>query len=864
MALDPKRVSREQLETIMRAYGCRNFTQEMLQKDIGEGFPLNEDGTVDIFDYAAFLLGVPTEPREYTPPTDAFNPESVNPTALAGWLTLYNHLGMEIKRGRLTSMFQQYGTRLKAKDSERNINFMKLVAFTAGHRIKRNPPETAYERKKAQENERNKAASAASRDIGELPKVADPQRKEDCKYDFKGFCEKYFAKTFKKAWSDDHLRCIEKIEGAVLQGGLFALALPRGTGKSSLCETAVMWAMLYGHREFVTLIGATESAAEEILDSIKIELETNEDLAADFPEVCYPIQCLEGIANRCPGQMYKGKRTRITWTANEIVLPTIEGSAASGIIVRVTGITGRIRGMKYKRQDGRTVRPTLVIIDDPQTRESAGSIEQNRKRVATLAADILGLAGPGQKISGIMPCTIIRPGDMADQILDRQLHPEWNGEKAKLLYAMPTNKKLWDEYSEIRADCLREYGNFDKATEFYREHQAEMDEGAVVGWTERYNEDEISAVQNAMNLLYQDEAAFASEYQNEPLADDLGEEATLSVDAICQQTNGLERGRVPLAANHVTMFVDVQKAVLFYTAVAWGDDFTGAVIDYGTWPKQLARRFTLTSVTPTLQDKFPKAGLEGQIFSGLTAFFDEIMPKTWLREDGAEMTIEMAMIDANWGDSTETVYQFCRTGKWKGRVLPAHGRYIGASSKPMSEYHKHAGDKVGLNWRIPNVAGRRAIRHIIFDTNFWKSFIHSRLSVALGDKGGLTLWGRMPLQHELYAEHLTAEYRVKTTGMGRTVDEWKLRPDRKDNHWLDCTVGAAVAASYLGCSLATQMQQIKRQRIRLSEKAATAIQGATVEPTAPEAEPPTNDGRRKRISLSDLQKQKRTSILRKK
>ena len=190
MALDPKRVAREQLETLMKAYGCRNYSQDMLDQDIAAGFPMNEDGTVDVFDYAAFLLGVPSQQREYTPPTDAFNPESVNPTKLAGWLTLYNHLGLEIKRGRLTSMFQQYGTRLKAKDSERNINFMKLVAFTAGHRIKRNDPETAYERKKAQENERNKAASAARRDIGELPTVADPQRKQDCQYDFKGFCEK--------------------------------------------------------------------------------------------------------------------------------------------------------------------------------------------------------------------------------------------------------------------------------------------------------------------------------------------------------------------------------------------------------------------------------------------------------------------------------------------------------------------------------------------------------------------------------------------------------------------------------------------------------------------------------------------------
>ena len=193
----------------------------------------------------------------------------------------------------------------------------------------------------------------------------NPDRKAACERNFQLFCESYFPETYALAWSPDHLKVIEKIETAVLRGGLFALALPRGSGKTTITESAALWSMLYGHREFVVLIGATESAALELLDSLKTELEVNERLAEDFPEVCYPVAQLEGIANRCAGQLYKGERTRITWTSNEIVLPTVEGSRASGIIVRVAGITGRIRGMKFKRSDGRNVRPSLVVIDDP-------------------------------------------------------------------------------------------------------------------------------------------------------------------------------------------------------------------------------------------------------------------------------------------------------------------------------------------------------------------------------------------------------------------------------------------------------------------------------------------------------------------
>lgn len=56
-------------------------------------------------------------------------------------------------------------------------------------------------------------------------------------------------------------------------------------------------------------------------------------------------------------------------------------------------------------------------------------------------------------------------------------------------------------------------------------------------------------------------------------------------------------------------------------------------------------------------------------------------------------------------------------------------------------------------------------------------------------------------RHRLFAEHLTAEYRVRTQGRGRTVDEWKSRPNQPDNHWFDGIVGCAVAGSILGAAL---------------------------------------------------------------
>jgi hypothetical protein len=606
------------------------------------------------------------------------------------------------------------------------------------------------------------------------------------------------------------------------------------THNSTICECACIWAVLYGHREFVCLIGSDEGHAMDMLESIKMELDGNEALAGDFPDAIHPIQCLDGIANRAGGQLYKGERTHIGWTAKEIVLPTLKPagwperedvrpfvrpdgySRASGAIIKVAGITGRIRGMKYKRADGHTVRPTLVVLDDPQTDESARSLSQCATRESILAGAVLGLAGPGNKISGIMPCTVIRPGDMADNILSRDRHPEWNGERTKMVYSFPADEKLWQRYAEIRADSMRAGNAGDEATEFYGLNREAMDAGAVIAWPERFNHDELSAVQHAMNLKLQDEAAFFAEYQNEPLPADTADEDELTAEQICTKFNRMARGAVPIGCEHLTMFVDVQATLLFFVVAAWEDDFTGYVVDYGTFPDQRRQYFTLRDARLTLTAATKAAGLEGAIYAGLEHLTRQYLAREWRRDDGAALRIGRCLVDANWGSSTDVVYQFCRQSAHASVVMPSHGRFVGASSQPFSEYKRRPGDRVGHNWRTPNVQGKRAVRHVLFDTNYWKSFVHARLAVAMGDKGCLSIFGDKPEQHRLFAEHVTAEYRVRTEGRGRTVDEWKLRPERGDNHWFDGLVGCAVAASMQGAVLEGTGGAAPARRARVS------------------------------------------------
>jgi phage terminase large subunit GpA-like protein len=274
------------------------------------------------------------------------------------------------------------------------------------------------------------------------------------------------------------------------------------------------------------------------------------------------------------------------------------------------------------------------------------------------------------------------------------------------------------------------------------------------------------------------------------------------------------------------MFVDVQATLLFFAVAAWEDDFTGYLLDYGTFPDQRRPYFTLRDARQTLTVVTKASGLEGAIYAGLDQLTRAFLSRDWRRDDGAALRIERCLIDANWGSSTDAVYQFCRQSAHAGIVMPSHGRFVGASSQPFSEYKRRPGDRVGHNWRMPNVQGKRAVRHVVFDTNFWKSFMQARLRVPMGDRGCLSFFGDRPDQHRLFAEHLTSEYRVKTEGRGRSVDEWKLRPERGDNHWLDCLVGCAVAASMQGAVLSGG--------------------GGVVQA-----------GRRERVSFADLQRRKR-------
>lgn len=667
-----------------------------------------------------------------------------------------------------------------------------------------------YQKHKTAAATRAREMSEKGRDIGPIPAVADPARREKAVQSLRYFCETYFPKTFSLAWSPDHLRVIGLMEAAAAtEDSLFAVAMPRGSGKSSLSQAAVLWATLRGLQEFSLLVGSTEAQAEEMLDDLKAEIEDDGDLAADFPEVCYPVQRLEGIANRCKGQTCRGKRTRIKWTAKQIVLPTIEGSPASGAIIRIAGLEGRIRGLKFRRPDGRTVRPGFVVLDDPQTDESALSWTQTDQREGTILGAILGSAGPDRAISGVMPCTVIAPGDLSERFLDRARHPEWQGVKTRMVNAFPARQDLWDQYAQVRADGLRREDGGRAGDEFYVLHRADMDSGAEIAWPER-KPGCISAIQYAMNLRLRDEPKFLAEYQNEPRIKGLRKDL-LTGPLILAKALGLPRGVSPQSCTKVTLAVDVQKAALFWMVVAWGHGFTGHVLDYGMLPEQPHGRMALATQKRELRDEFPGTADAGAITAGLERIVTEMLGREWPREDGASLRIERALVDA--GAFTTTVYEFCRRPAFSALLGPSKGQFVGPNHAPMHLFKPRDGEEIGEHWTRKPLPNNRKTRLAHIDVNWWKSQMRDRLLTKPGDVGCLSLWGTAR-EHEEFAAHVTAERPDPPAGTHR-VEVWKLLPARPDNHLWDCLVMSAVAASMLGITTGGEPAAMRRLKRRI-------------------------------------------------
>ena len=253
-----------------------------------------------------------------------------------------------------------------------------------------------------------------------------------------------------------------------------ATAAPRGEAKSTLVsQLFTLYCLVTQQKRYALIVMDSIDQAYPMLEAIKVELEFNQRLRIDFPEVA--------------GQGRVWQAATIITKANQKV--------------QVAGSGKKLRGLRHG-----AYRPDLVVLDDIENDEQVRSAEQRDKLHEWLKKTVLPLGVPGEKLDVVYIGTILH----YDSVLNRTLASKaWKTAKFKALKKMPDDMALWDKWEDF---FLNEGEAV--ADAFYHANQAAMDKGSEVSWAAR-------PLLALMKIRARDgHATFDSEYQNDPLSSD--------------------------------------------------------------------------------------------------------------------------------------------------------------------------------------------------------------------------------------------------------------------------------------------------------------------------------------------------------
>jgi hypothetical protein len=607
---------------------------------------------------------------------------------------------------------------------------------------------TSTDRAAVAQNIRHTKLVEASRRLSRIVKHTDPDAKTKAartrlEKDLPRWLRYHGGEAFSSPWSADHRRVLAKIDMAINKGGLFSLAMPRGHGKSTILKWVTAYVLLTGRRKYVVVIAATAELAQSIVEFIRTQIAESDTLHAHYPQVTTYARATDGKAIKARYQLRAdGKPSGILWSKTTLVFPEVvspDGKPylSNGAILEAHGLTGAIRGKWKDTKTGKVLRPDFVILDDPQDRESAESQSQCAMRERIITGDVLGLAGPKKRIAAVMPCTIIRKGDLADRFLDHKQHPEWQGEICRLVNRWPdAQDTFWAEYEQIYREETGEGRGFGKATEFYRENRAAMDADAEVSWHERVRDGEISALQTAENLRIESGPQFWAEYQNEPMDVDVSGYKLEPVQVIAHQAP-LGKGVVPDQARILVAATDINRAGLCWVVVGFDQQMSAHVAAYGKWPEN-------GDVWP---ENAPELARAQGIFNALTGLA-RYLSQAPLSRAGQRIQISRLLIDR--GYEPDAVHKFCKQAAAQFRLIPCRGY-------AAQKYGPRKGTLVGAPFENCHITESPSGQYIAFNSDAVREIMQRAWLGEAGAPGGATLYKDDPRMHSTFADHICAE-----------------------------------------------------------------------------------------------------------
>lgn len=627
--------------------------------------------------------------------------------------------------------------------------------------------------------ERKRVARSESARI-EIPECKNPVRREACVADPERFMRTYFAGRYRLAFGQDHRFIIQAVVDVAERGGRQAVAAPRGRGKSEVVKGLLVYLVAAKLSRFLMAMAATTPLANRLFQDFKRKVATNELLLEDFPEICWPVRCLEGAPQRAARQHIDGELTRIVWTGDYISLPHCPNSDYGGVKMAYSGLDAAFRGMNI---DGD--RPDLVVIDDPETKESAKSELQVADREMMLDQDIAGLVGQDSKMGIVITSTVQNAYCLSAKLTDPKVKPAYNGRRFGLIEKWPVNLEMWDEYIALRRANQQAGDKLGTgAVEFYLKNREKMDAGVVM-LSDHFkqirdadgNDTIHSAIQQAYNKIADSNLeAFKTEYQNDPDPGEAPDTVGLTAGKVASRISGFTQGQLPPDTEYVTIGCDMGKYFSHWVKIAWHGNAIGNIVDYGV--------IETPGMTTATDAKSVMAAL-------LPALLD------WRTDMVADGKLDFCLIDS--GDYTDAAYEFVRTA----------GGIPFAAAKGWDTGRFRVG-KDGPDRRTFTEAfaqHQKSERLWLYNVNteYWKQWVHERFATATFSDHAIFNDGTLSLyscpddvkRHMSISHHIVAEERrdifVPDKGL---VRKWVVK--NRNNHFLDATALACAAAGCLG------------------------------------------------------------------
>lgn len=632
-----------------------------------------------------------------------------------------------------------------------------------------------------QDRERKARKKALANDIGELPPVADPGRRERCRKSLPLFMRTYCMGTggFLKSEPSERMgEIIAHLQAVVQSGGRTHIRMARAHGKSSFIKGACVYALAYGFRRFIVAVAARKGDASAMIEDIFALCEDGETFAADFPEIAVPIRRLGGIMQRAQNQTHKGKRTKIGKTAERIVLPMIDGSAAAGAVLVARGFRGAARGLVRG-----SMRPDLVLFDDLQDDKTAHNPLLVQQYDEMIEKGFLGLGGHDKQIAAFMTSTPICPDDLSELYAAKV---NWKTFTFPMMLSHPAcwgmPGDLWKQYFRVKQNSIQDgEPEHVAANRFYAAHRAAMDAGAEVLNPAFYDhETEMSGIQHAMNLRFANgEDAFAAEYQMQPVRQHDVLRVSAQVVASRVRT-GTSAFYIPPETVYVACATDLNPAYGFTSAlIAFDKNQTGFVSYYNVFK----------DAPLPIHENIPERMRAQLLTQALINQGRQILEWCTLHN----VTINHWGIDAG-GKQWDAVCDFAKYSR----------KYCNVGCVPMA-------GRAGCSWN-PNVKSRianeinqtvlcadkpKGWQWMAFNTDYWRETAQRAWLGDVGTPGALSLYDGGGTRHGEFAAQIAAEqleYKI-TLQNGRTDYRWKTI-GRKHDYGDAVTMCFALAGAF--------------------------------------------------------------------